>query len=70
MRKSERRRLTADGLPVDAREYTPEMWAIIHRHLTAMREELREEYARHLQTRDGSEAASLYGAELPRNRGG
>lgn len=65
MTKRERRRLTADGLPVDAREWTAEMWAIMHRHLEAMRVELREAYAGHLRSREGTQGTPLHGGELP-----
>lgn len=46
MTKRERRRLSDDGLPKDAKEFTAEMWMILHRHTEAAKREMREAYER------------------------
>jgi hypothetical protein len=52
-RRALARQYTADGLPRDARNWWPEDWASLHRHLEAARREIAE---RHKEEGDGTQA--------------
>lgn len=70
MTKRERRCLSDDGLPVDARAWTAEMWSILHRHTEAAKREMREAYERHLRAQEGTQGTPLHGGESPHDSRG